>query len=295
MNSAKKLTICVTFCDKDFHYIESLIEQIKQYVLVPYDLLLVDNRENNHDYLSFDNLITLKCNGQGCFIPRKSLVDYINSDYVWYIDADDSIIDYVTEDMFESNADVITFDCINDYGQITIGTLNRRKDKHYKDMFNVGFCVRSTAILGPTLWNKFIRTSIFSKIKNIPNFIGICQEDTFVMAYLLKYIKTVRCIRKTIYQYHNQRGDVKSDMIDIDKFKRLCKGSGEIFKLIPKLFTKQQIKKMQIWLTKESTCFLLLKLIQKSDADIVQEEMKLLLQEFTITDLQNTIKKYLKY
>ena len=46
-----KLSIVLTFCDKDYHYINDFLKDIKNKVKIEHEILLVDNRINNKEEL----------------------------------------------------------------------------------------------------------------------------------------------------------------------------------------------------------------------------------------------------
>ena len=50
-----KVSVCITFCDKDFHLIKTLLSHIENNIKVSYEVLLYDNREKDNSDLDIHN------------------------------------------------------------------------------------------------------------------------------------------------------------------------------------------------------------------------------------------------
>ena len=84
------LSICILFCDKDQHYIPSLLKNIKEKCQVKYEVVLIDNRKNKSVPLNVDARI-YPCDKLGQWNGRRLAISKAKGDYIWFIDADDSI------------------------------------------------------------------------------------------------------------------------------------------------------------------------------------------------------------
>ena len=291
----KTLSVCVTFCDKDHQYIERLINQVKEHIKVPYDLIICDNRKDKTLDLSFKEYITFSCDDQMCFIPRKTSIQYMKSDYVWYIDADDEIVEDITEDLFSEQTDLISFKVIDSDGNYT-GTWPTRDESVYNKTFSdITINNFSNHLIGPCLWNKFIKFKIFERIQDIPDFRCVCNEDNFISTYMLKFVKTVRLIDITPYKYNILHSDLRAEHVTLDQFKRLCIDSAKIYDIADTLFTKQELIDCNDWLCREHSCRALCHLIARSSLEDVQEEIALLTNEYSLEIVQNMIKRFMIY
>lgn len=89
------LSIAIIFCDKDAHFIPGLLNQVKEKVVgIDYEILLYDNRDNKIDEFDFsDNKIkyTDMHGNQMPFAARCRALKEFKKNYLWFIDADDSI------------------------------------------------------------------------------------------------------------------------------------------------------------------------------------------------------------
>lgn len=291
----KKLTICFTFCDKDQHLVERLLNQIKSRVKVSYDLIINDNRKDKSISLPFDDLISFKFNNEGCFIPRKNAVQHLNSEYLWYIDADDEIVGDITEDTFKSNADIIAFKVYDSSGNYT-GVWPSVPDEEYgKENIQAKSLDYIYHKVGPCWWNKFIKSDIAKRITDIPDFNCVCYEDNFTNTYLMKFVKDFTLLDQQLYQYDIENSDLRSNNVTIEQFERLCIGSSTIYQYKPLLFTKEELETIEEWLVPCHSCRALLHLIARSPIENVEYEFSLLRKEFSIEVLQEAIKRFLQY
>ena len=100
------LSIGVTVCDKDFHLLSFLLEQIEERVKVEHEVIIIDNREQ---------MLNVETTWQPTFKfgynafqfnARAKIIELAKGDYIWFIDGDDEV-DYV--DSFDYKEDIIVF------------------------------------------------------------------------------------------------------------------------------------------------------------------------------------------
>lgn len=181
-----KLSIILTFCDKDYHYINDFLKDIKKKVKIEHEVLLVDNRINNTEELPskklYDKVLVF---GNKSNFGRHKAVFEATGDRIWFIDADDEIyeIDESFEEYLSGEEDFVQFLYLD-----------------YKGKFFVnGNC---------SLWNKWLKTEVckelFAKFQDLP----IVFHDDYLM---LSTLKTSKSVQKKIYVYRNDRSLCYSD------------------------------------------------------------------------------------
>ena len=145
-----KLSIVLTFCDKDYHYINDFLKDIKNKVKIEHEILLVDNRINNKEELPDKELYdkVLVFSNKSNFGRHKAVFE-VTGDRIWFIDADDEIyeIDESFEEYLGGEEEYIQFLYLD-----------------YKEQFFAnGNC---------SLWNKWLKTDVckekFLKFKDLP-------------------------------------------------------------------------------------------------------------------------------
>ncbi len=181
-----KLSIILTFCDKDYHYINDFLKDIKNKVKIEHEILLVDNRINNKEELPDKELYdkVLVFSNKSNFGRHKAVFE-VTGDRIWFIDADDEIyeIDESFEEYLGGEEEYIQFLYLD-----------------YKEQFFAnGNC---------SLWNKWLKTDVckekFLKFKDLP----IVFHDDYLM---ISALKTYKSVQKKIYVYRNDRSLCYSD------------------------------------------------------------------------------------
>lgn len=191
-----KLTIGILFCDKDYQYIEKLIESIEKKVQVSYDIILYDNREKTHEEINFKNYRVLGSNGKNEFQlkARAEIIDAADSEYIWFIDADDDIC-YVYDRLNELHSSIIVFGYF-----IEDKTIYRKKEILESNYHN------GVEDSGGQIWNKWIKTSILKSISPIiRDKEMISGEDVFILILALNRCKFIETDKALIYRYNCDR------------------------------------------------------------------------------------------
>lgn len=204
------LSIIMLFCDKDFCYLENKLKELKQKISLSYEILLLDNRENNKDPISeLDENVKYFSYGKNCYnYSRHSIVKHASGKYVWFIDVDDEIfnIDETFKEYILSNEEEICFNFI---------LSNEEKPGQIKN---------ASRTYSP-IWSRWIRTDLAKeKLKKL-NLVPIVFFDDDIIIYQFKDLKKIisenyiyfyRVDRSTFY---NKEGTYSAN--DLKKFLNL--------------------------------------------------------------------------
>lgn len=215
------ITIGVTFCDNDYQYYDRLINQIKERVKLPYEIIVIDNTEGNKlgdkaDFAFGHNAYQ--------FAARYKIIKMTKGNYIWFIDGDDEVVglDYI------SDSDVIIFDYNEDDKKEAV------EDKvHHCDFMTIEFLYKESK---GALWNKLIKKSCFDKMDDYidnPLLKAVTLEDTFYNSLAFKFAKTVESNHRVIYK-HNP-GLSTSEHITNKQLDILMTGIDDTLKLFDKL------------------------------------------------------------
>jgi glycosyltransferase involved in cell wall biosynthesis len=186
------IDIIVCFCNKDYNLIDGFIKSIN--LSMGYNLVFVDDRIDKsvdlRDKLKgFDYLIPPE--KLGTFEARRFGFNNSKSDYVWFVDIDDELLDF---NFIENGADVNIFNFVvnsipeTDYKDIVfISPKNEIKDK----LFEYG------------LWNKIFKRSVLEKVfEKIPFIKDLCfLDDTYLNKSFMFFARKIFVNNQIIYNY----------------------------------------------------------------------------------------------
>lgn len=196
------LSIIITFCDKDFKYLNDLIESIKQKVKIPYEIILVDNRKENKEIIQNKESYKILVFENKTNFSRYKAVFSASGKKIWFIDVDDEIfeIDETFSKYLNYEEKIINFS-VYDY-------INK-----FYYLSDVG------------MWNKWLDTKTcqeeFKKFKDYE----IRNNDDSLMLSALKKYENIIIIPKKIYIYRRDRGNFSYKRKEnVDFFKHLLLG-----------------------------------------------------------------------
>lgn len=183
------LSIIMLFCDKDFCYLEDRLKELKQKISLSYEVLLLDNRENNKEPIpKLDENIKLFSYGKNCYnYSRHSLTKYASGKYIWFIDVDDEIfnIDETFKEYILSNEEEICFGYI---------LSNEEKPKQTERTSETHF----------PIWSRWIRTDLAKEKLKTLNLAPIIFFDDDIIIYQFKDLKKI-ISDKYVYVYRVDR------------------------------------------------------------------------------------------
>lgn len=210
------LSIIILFCDKDVQYLSQILADIRKYVHVSYEIILVDNRDNDKSELPIGKYkLTSKGHNVYQFEGRRMGLDLAQGKYVWYVDVDDAIINNIEESDFlkKGKADIIQFYTKD----ASMGHYIRPQTNHDKGLLYFG---------EGRLWGRFIKTATLKRllrpIKRDIIFMG--YEDVFLLDLLNDNINFLEFIDKVIYEYKVDRSTRREGFFTQEKFELLETG-----------------------------------------------------------------------
>lgn len=197
----RRLSIVLTFCDKDFCYLERMLKEIQTKVEINHEVILVDNRNDKSKRINgkYDKIFINNDDNKTNF-SRYKAIDYVTGERVWFLDCDDDIcrIDKSFEKYLYADEDSVSFLYYNDV----------RKRWYLNDL---------------SLWNKWLKTSkCLEYFKKFHNSRIIFGDDTLILAGL----ETELIVHKKIYIYHKSRSYFYSreGELTYEDFKKLSYG-----------------------------------------------------------------------
>lgn len=296
------LSICFNFCDKDQKYVPNLIKNIKSKVkLSNYEIIICDNRtaENGKDDYIEGVKIWPTGGNLGPLGGRKEALKHVTKDYVWYLDADDLINCEIGQDcqnILNKKYDYIAFKAIDDEGRVSGIWADTSKYNNQEISDSDFFSYRTYLMSGATLWNKWVKTSIFKCILNIPDTTAVCYEDALCNSYIMKHSKNMFLYNKMLYYYRCNLGDAnRSNIKELASFQRTTNGGRTSLDLAKKLFTKKELFAMDAWFSDLRYIEFSLKRVVDSDESIQVDEIKDLLKYFSPQDIFTAFKHFTWY
>lgn len=277
------LSIVIVMCDKDYNYVPDLVKSIPDKIKgIPYEILLIDNRNDiSYDFTKLikENNIKYISMGGNKYQYAARVVSplYANNKYIWFIDADDEILDIHYEDIRDApNADIIAFNAITD-------TPGEESKYELSGLFDISGKESSTLVYSAckiTVWQHWFRTSMFYRaMKSLPMKRILCNEDTIITLAVLKKSSSIYYTGKFIYKWNKSRGDICSDTLTLDRYKALTTGVVDSFDILGSLEPTGNFKR-GVYL---STLEVLLSRLNKIDPlDEWKKASILLLKQFPI-------------
>ncbi len=240
-----KLSIIVLFSDRDFNCVSDWIANTEKNVKVEHEIIIVDNTTDG--VIVQQNLETDCIKGVrgskdlGCFAGRKLGFNNSKGQYIWHVDGDDDILPLKK---FEYDADLVCFNyLIKHKGETTDGI--------GKDPYFMPYLATATSFYHAywksqcknMVWNKFVKREILENIyPSIPDFEMYTSEDALLSLLEEMIAKSIYFDNKAFYRYYKCNGMSESNQMDIEKFKRLFKGTKEGWTVYKLLTTDEERK-----------------------------------------------------
>jgi len=219
------LTIGIIICDKDYIYIDRLLNQISTRVKVPYEIIIIDNREKYKDIpINAPIAFSFGYNAYQ-FSARKKIIDLSSGDFIWFVDGDDEVLGL---ESFNENVDVNIYNYIGSDQESNIKPAV---------LSHVGILKPDTfGSLGFALWNKIIRKSLYNNVDEyIDDSLKIVNgEDVIYLLIALVNAKNLECSEEVIYK-HNPGPSISYKTCSTDTIKHICIGSKAQFEILKKV------------------------------------------------------------
>lgn len=197
----KKLSIVATFWDGDFEKLSGVYDEIQKNIRIPFELILVDNREKNTAPIEeriLKNSIHVKVGYNASCIPGRIFgAEKASGNYVWFVDVDDGIGEVTDETLLDNDADILSFK----YNEIQSDSqANELKSQFGKFLFNCGVSV----------WNKWYKTDVFLQTKEevIGTGLTFYGEDLIYNYFVFRKNKNYKTVEKNIYYHYASSGSV---------------------------------------------------------------------------------------
>lgn len=189
-----KLTIAITFWDKDQNNIPKLLNNIEENVKVEHEVITIDNRDDTTIELSFTPTYTFGYNAKQ-FNARKKALELAKGEFIWFVDGDDEILE---------------LDSISDHDIQVYQYTSNNIEVHFTEEEIVDFYNTETFIGSfVPLWNKIIRKSLFDGFNYEADI--ITSEDIIYNLYAIRNAKSYKRFAKTIY--HQNVGNSNNENI----------------------------------------------------------------------------------
>lgn len=183
-----KLTIGITFSDKDCARMSHLLKQIEQRVRISHEVITIDNTEKGRmkPYVTY----SFGYNAYQ-YAARAKIIELAQGEYIWFIDGDDDITGTINK--FSYTEDIIVFSFITD----VIGIAPVTPQVIKENIFVFDTCRPFYA----ALWNKFIKRSLFCEQYETDLKI-VMGEDSLWLYRALKHAKSVRVVDDIWYRQY---------------------------------------------------------------------------------------------
>lgn len=282
------LSIVVTLIDRDVDIVSRFIQGIIERVKIPYEVIVVDNREEKRDVeIDFRGArVITKGRNLYQFESKRWASLHAKGEFIWFVDCDDCILD-VSDDLDLDKIreySLISFDYKDD-GKYTLMASDYQGRYTERNLEDTCYCALRQSITVLT-WNKWFRKSDFVAIaekieadKEI-----IINEDAFwIRATLQKNPKLLQ-VEDKIYFYNRDSGITGEENYSFENAKLFLKGYDEINKVMADFdFPKEiiQIDKLTeisfiLWKTKfiETTGekWKVFRLVRDTDRDFINKE-----------------------
>lgn len=226
-----KLTIGITFCDKDCARMPHLLRQIEQRVKISHEVITIDNTEKGRmkQYVTY----SFGYNAYQ-YEARAKIIELAQGEYIWFIDGDDDIVGTIKE--FPYTEDIIVFSFITD----AIGIAPVTPQVIKGNIFTFSTCCPFYA----ALWNKFIKRSLYCEQyeRGLKIVMG---EDSLWLYRALKHARSVRVVKDIWYRQYIGVSN-KLENITLADFDHLLTGHDDLERLMKKElgdeFSKEAIR-----------------------------------------------------
>ena len=232
-----RLSFVILCCDKDYQMVSSLLNNVynvwqeQHDSFDDYEVIIVDNRENETDkdvdWHAYDDSIKIYKSGSNImqFASRAIGTQLAKGDYIWFVDADDSILEIPRIPPIEYSYPAML------YFSTTANSTNLMS---YEDMPE-GYYKADTVyekFFGMAIapWNKIISRGllmdIYKSIDHAHVWYGLKErfsvsEDLILNLFLFTYAHTIYISKQKCYDYNMQtHAYVLKDMykkVDIDR------------------------------------------------------------------------------
>lgn len=210
------LSIVLLVYDGNTEYLCVFVEQIRKRVLVDYEIIIVDNRNDKTFKLDFKDAVIVDAKQNvGILEGRRLGFEASHNDYVWFIDIDDIIVGVDNQNYPESDMLVFPFFMEENFTDRKTYCSNEGQVVNKKDFFTADVIYNINVLT----WNKWIKREILEKAyKDIPQFFCIYHEDNILMFTVLKYAQCFQYVNTTpIYAHISNEKSITTKIVKDQK------------------------------------------------------------------------------
>lgn len=273
------ITVGILFCDRDLDYLKDFLNTIPNKIFIPYEIILLDNRNDNTSDISFLNDYTVLNKGKGNLyqlVGRKKIIEKAKGDYIWFVDPDDTLFEIYEDDfapLLELNYDFYIFSFL--YKSLKGDFWYEQREKLITDDI-LTFEANDSSC---SLWNKWIKTDVLKQvIKYIPNTAKVsASEDLIYVLGSLKFGKSQLQSKKYVYTFNvdNSCSGLDDYSKEYEKFERCFFGLDEANEIIKNILTEEELNKLCINLERHDCTFFFKKILLTDNVKVKQKMFNL--------------------
>jgi hypothetical protein len=230
------LSIVVTLIDRDVDIVSRFIQGIIERVKIPYEVIVVDNRETKKD-------IEIDFKGARVISKGRNLYQFeskrwaslqAKGEFIWFVDCDDCILDVSSD---------LDLDKIREYPLISFDFKDKLKFTNFpsdyqgrynsKSLNDICYCATRN-LMSVCTWNKWYRKSDFvaiaEKIEEDKKI--IISEDNFWLMTVLQNNPNYLMVDDIIYFYNRNSGVTSNNSYNYENAKTFLTGYDDFNQLI---------------------------------------------------------------
>jgi hypothetical protein len=245
-----KISCIILFCDRDYIYIPELLNNIHKNLKIDHEIILVDNREEYKDIdIEIPDEIDVSYIDMGRNFrqlqARKFASQNATGDYIWFIDADDNILE--VNDSIERRIidrkfpDMIVFNYNEGYTEKDFNTVLHFDDTQF---YTIGLINKSMRkMIDVFNWNKWYKKDKLDKVmEKIPDGFEVsAYEDNVIVSLMLKEIDNLYTIARPIYFNNLSRSlSAKDHISSVLDFENLITGVNLANLIISQNYTEDE-------------------------------------------------------
>lgn len=278
------LTIGILVSDKDVNNLNNLISQIKEKVKIENEIIICNNSSNE---IAVENATILN-NGNGNIYQlrgRKLIIEQAEGDYIWFIDADDSINEVKEEDF---TADIIEFNC-NAIKEDETKTLTMFEETETVEV-ETNLVSEKYQVGIQSLWNKFVKTTILKQaVEQIPDTDVSALEDWIFLYASMMIAQSYQKNTQNIYNYNvvDSSSNTEDFSDCFEKFERSISGVKDGMNLLMSVTDNQIEKYFDCSIEEFNARFYLRKIKTTKDNDVCLKMLDLIRENFSDDVINN--------
>lgn len=222
MNANALVTVAVPFYNEE-KYLARCLDSIISQTYKNLEILLINNNSSDksmliaNEYAQNDaRIIVHECLEQGLFAARNKALDCFNGDYIFFVDADDSLeltgIESLLSNAIENNTDFVVGSYFHCYESLDKKRMRQLPQFVSRDKESIHGFFLSEGLNSNHAWGKLYKRDVFSGVRyeSIPLY-----EDIEILPKLIENISCCSVIETPVYNYFIRKKSISdSDNIE---------------------------------------------------------------------------------